>query len=63
MQSTIRPETSEVLIVAEAMHPSAAADLERLQQELLALLGALGATTHAASSLNPTSPRFEIGQA
>ena len=63
MQSTIRPETSEVLIVAEAMHPGAATDLERLQQELLALLGALGATAHAARQLEPTSPRFAIGQA
>lgn len=62
-QSTIRPDTREVLIVAEAMHAQAAQDLARLQQVLVELLDALGATVLEARRLQPASPELALAQA
>lgn len=59
-RSTIRPETAEVLIVAEAMHAGAAQDLDRLEQALAELLGALGATVVDARRLHAQATHLAL---
>ena len=58
--SAVRAETATVLIVAEAMHESAAADVQSL---LAALAQAIGATWPAAprtALLDRSAPRFDF---
>jgi DNA/RNA-binding domain of Phe-tRNA-synthetase-like protein len=59
--SAVRAETSAVLIVAEAMHDSARADVERLISTLAEDVGALWSAGRGAI-LTSTSPRFEFGR-
>jgi DNA/RNA-binding domain of Phe-tRNA-synthetase-like protein len=59
--SAVRSDTTEVLIVAEAMHESARADVERLMATLVDEVGALW-TAGPAGILTSTSPRFEFGR-
>ena len=60
--STVRAETAEVLIVAEALHAGAAQDLLRLQAALGELLDALRATVLDARLLQPASPRLPLAR-
>jgi DNA/RNA-binding domain of Phe-tRNA-synthetase-like protein len=53
--SAVRRETADVLIVAEAMHESARADLARLSQALGGVLDVAAATV-----LSADTPRFEF---
>lgn len=64
--STVRPETHDVLIVSEALHPGAAADVEALLTALLAdIVRAWPATVRAATTepvmLTPARPAAELG--
>ncbi|SFM98139.1 B3/4 domain-containing protein [Variovorax sp. OV329] len=61
--STVRPATTEVLIVAEAMHDGASQDLDRLQQVLAALLDALGGRVLDARRLQRASPALPFARA
>ncbi|OKK04493.1 tRNA synthetase subunit beta [Streptomyces sp. CB03234] len=56
--STVRPETAGVLIVAEAMHGSAATDVERLAATLATELTALWSVSPRTALLTAGSPRF-----
>lgn len=58
-RSAIRSETMSVLIVAEALHASAAADVPKLIAELAAVIERTWSTTAAAQLLSRGSPRFE----
>jgi DNA/RNA-binding domain of Phe-tRNA-synthetase-like protein len=58
--SAVRNETTDVLIVAEALHDGARADVERLVETLVADLGRLGSTPPRAAILTASSPRFEV---
>lgn len=57
--SAVRPETSRVLIVAEALHESAAENVEALMKTLTGELAAAWAVTPTAAVLNEAAPRFE----
>lgn len=57
--SAIHPSTTSVLIVAEAQHESAAADVERLIAGLTKDLRSVGATA-AHRLLDAASPRFDF---
>ncbi|MGB3305797.1 MAG: phenylalanine--tRNA ligase beta subunit-related protein [Thermomicrobiales bacterium] len=57
--SAIRDSTREILIVAEAMHPTAAEDVPRLIADLATELGTLWPTTPTTAMLTRESPRFE----
>jgi DNA/RNA-binding domain of Phe-tRNA-synthetase-like protein/SAM-dependent methyltransferase len=57
--SAVRPGTSAVLIVAEAMHESAAADVGALIAEISAELAAAWPVSPASALLSPDRPRFE----
>ena len=57
--SAVRPGTSTVLIVAEAMHESAAADVGALIEELSAELAATWPVSPRTARLSPDRPRFE----
>lgn len=59
-RSAIQPGTRHVLVVAEAMHSSAAADLARLQATLEGLLGTLGAKVLASARLERALPRVDL---
>jgi DNA/RNA-binding domain of Phe-tRNA-synthetase-like protein len=61
--SAVRPGTSAVLIVAEAMHESAAADIGALIEEISAELAATWPVTPRTALLSPDRPRFEVGVA
>jgi DNA/RNA-binding domain of Phe-tRNA-synthetase-like protein len=56
--SAVRESTTEVLIVAEAMHDSAAADIERLVAALVDDLAALWPMSPATAILSEAAPRF-----
>ncbi|GAA1750472.1 B3/B4 domain-containing protein [Nonomuraea bangladeshensis] len=58
--SAVRPDTADVLIVAEALHETARADVEALMDALAAELTALWsvAAPHPAI-LTPSDPRFD----
>jgi DNA/RNA-binding domain of Phe-tRNA-synthetase-like protein len=56
--SAVRPETSRVLIVAEALHESAAEDVEALMKTMYEELAAAWAVTPAAAVLTEAAPRF-----
>ncbi|MFI7640262.1 B3/4 domain-containing protein [Nonomuraea sp. NPDC049400] len=57
--SAVRDTTSEVLIVAEALHDTARADVERLTATIADELAALWPSASEAAILTPSSPRFE----
>jgi len=57
--SAVRPQTSTVLIVAEAMHESAPADVGRLLEEISAELAAAWPASPRLEMLSPERPRFE----
>jgi DNA/RNA-binding domain of Phe-tRNA-synthetase-like protein len=58
--SAVRAETSAVLIVAEAMHASARADIEKLTAALATELGAAWSAAPTVAILAKDSPRFEF---
>ncbi|GLS33248.1 B3/B4 domain-containing protein (DNA/RNA-binding domain of Phe-tRNA-synthetase) [Mesorhizobium albiziae] len=58
--SAVRDETKGVLIVAEAMHASAPADIRKLVETLAGHLGAIWPVTPKAAILDRASPRFEF---
>jgi DNA/RNA-binding domain of Phe-tRNA-synthetase-like protein len=60
-QSAVRETTTAALIVAEAMHPSAPADVERLVTALADELTVLWSTPTNPTILSPSTPRFEFG--
>jgi len=57
--SAVRPGTSTVLIVAEAMHESAAADVARLIEEISAAVAAAWPARPRPAMLTAQQPRFE----
>lgn len=57
-RSTIRPETSRVLIVSEAMHPSAPADEQALLNALAAELAAGWTAPQITAILSANNPRL-----
>ncbi len=57
-RSAIRPETSSVLLVAEAVHPGSATDIQGLVQELGGLLETTWATSTTTAILNAGTPDF-----
>ena len=58
--SAIRETTTDVLIVAEAMHDSAPADIERLVTTIAEELSAVWSVTPRTAILTASSPRFEF---
>jgi DNA/RNA-binding domain of Phe-tRNA-synthetase-like protein len=58
--SAVRNETTSVLIVAEALHASARADVERLTATLTDELDAIWSVTASSALLSSSSPRFEF---
>jgi DNA/RNA-binding domain of Phe-tRNA-synthetase-like protein len=58
--SAVRHETEAVLIVAEAMHASAHADVERLVATLADELDAVWSASATAAILTSSAPRFEL---
>lgn len=59
-RSAVRAGTDSVLIVAEAMHGSAAADVPRLMATLTDELTALWPTEPVSALLSRSAPRFEF---
>lgn len=57
-QSTIRPETNRVLIVSEAMHPTAPADEQTLLEALTAELSAHWAVPQITAILTAGTPQL-----
>ncbi|MFC3499696.1 B3/4 domain-containing protein [Micromonospora krabiensis] len=58
--SAVRPQTSNVLIVAEALHDTAAADVPRLVDELSAELTALWSAPVTRTVLDGEAPGCEV---
>ncbi|MGA4843717.1 B3/4 domain-containing protein [Streptomyces sp. G45] len=56
--SAVREATSEVLIVSEALHDSAADDMAELLESLTAALREVWSVTPTTAVLTPGSPRF-----
>jgi DNA/RNA-binding domain of Phe-tRNA-synthetase-like protein len=56
--SAMRDSTDATLIVAEALHDSAASDIRDLTEDLAAELEAVWSITPATAVLTPSSPRF-----
>jgi DNA/RNA-binding domain of Phe-tRNA-synthetase-like protein len=56
--SAVQPSTTTVLIVAEAMHNAAAADMAGLVAAIADELAAIWSITAATALLTPSSPRF-----
>lgn len=59
-RSAVRDTTTSVLIVAEAMHDSASADVERLVAALVDELNVVWSVTPQSALLGESSPRFEF---
>lgn len=59
-QSAVSAATTEVLIVAEAMHDTALADIERLTNAIAEELAAIWSTTPKFETLTAATPRFEF---
>jgi len=57
--SAVRPTTSSVLVVAEALHGAAAADVARLVAELATELEMAWSTRPRSAVLSAADPRFE----
>lgn len=60
--SAVRKTTTATLIVAEAMHDSAASDIKELTATVADELHAIWPVTPVAEVLNESSPRFTFGQ-
>lgn len=58
--SAVRDTTTAVLIVAEAMHASARADVESLTAAIADELNAIWSSTARGATLSAASPRFEF---
>ncbi|TMR88153.1 hypothetical protein EJK15_67825 [Nonomuraea basaltis] len=58
--SAIRDTTTDVLIVAEALHGSALADIESLMATLSGELAAVWPVTPEVAILSPSAPRFDF---
>ena len=58
--SAVRGEAGTVLIVAEAMHDSARADIERLVATMADEIDAVWSATPTTGVLTSASPRFEF---
>ncbi|MEW9548863.1 B3/4 domain-containing protein [Nonomuraea sp. NPDC050783] len=58
--SAVRPDTTDVLIVAEALHDTARADVESLVSQLSAELSVFWRATSSPAVLTPSAPRFEV---
>jgi DNA/RNA-binding domain of Phe-tRNA-synthetase-like protein len=58
--SAVRDETHTVLIVAEALHDSARADIERLTTALTEILDGIWSASVDRAILSETSPRLEF---
>ena len=58
--SAVSESTATVLIVAEAMHASAATDIEQLVATIAEALGEVWSATPKAGVLNPSSPAFTV---
>ncbi|MBX6749134.1 MAG: hypothetical protein IRY85_05585 [Micromonosporaceae bacterium] len=58
--SAVRPDTRSVLIVAEALHASAADDVPRLTAAIAHALDTAWAAPAKSALLSPASPRFVI---
>ena len=58
--SAVREETTAVLIVAEAMHATADADVERVLTVLADEFDAVWSASATAETLTSASPRFEL---
>ena len=58
--SAARDETKSALIVAEAMHGSASADVQKLLDTIASELNAVWSVSPASGMLAPSSPRFEF---
>jgi len=59
--SAMQDSTTAALIVAEAMHDSAASDVRELTAAVAGELEAVWSVTPARSVLSPSSPRFTFG--
>lgn len=59
--SAVQTSTTAVLIVAEAMHDSAATDVPELTAAVAGELHALWSLTPTVTVLSPSSPRFTFG--
>jgi DNA/RNA-binding domain of Phe-tRNA-synthetase-like protein len=59
-RSAVRGETRQVLIVAEAIHGSAGADVARLRDLLSRALGDAGCAIEACSMLSRAAPRIAL---
>jgi DNA/RNA-binding domain of Phe-tRNA-synthetase-like protein len=59
-RSAVRPETASVLIVAEALHATAAEDVRELIADIVAALKAAWPTEPVTRPLDRASPRFEF---
>lgn len=60
-RSAVRDGTTAVLIVAEALHDGAAADMPELTAILAAEISALWPTSPLTAILTPAEPRFTFG--
>ena len=58
--SAVQPGTADVLIVAEALHASAATDVPELMTAIAAELGAVWSVQPAVTVLSPAAPRFPV---
>ena len=58
--SAVRETTTTVLVVAEALHEAAAADVERLVATISAELAALWPVAPQSGMLTAAAPRFEF---
>ena len=58
--SAIRDTTTAILIVAEAMHGSASADVQKLMAAIADALTAIWSVTPKTTILSQSSPRFEF---
>jgi DNA/RNA-binding domain of Phe-tRNA-synthetase-like protein len=61
--SAMRDSTGAALIVAEALHESAPADVRKLTEDLASELEAAWSVTPAVAVLTPSSPRLRFGAA
>jgi DNA/RNA-binding domain of Phe-tRNA-synthetase-like protein len=59
-ESAVRASTSTVLVVAEALHATAAADVDRLLATLAAAVEATWAAPVRLAVLTPAAPRFAL---
>lgn len=58
--SAVRDETTAALIVAEALHGSAPADVQRLTAAIADELNVIWSVTPKTKILNPSSSRFDF---